>query len=327
MILLTSVGPVPSEVNSQQLFDACLTKPARQSVLFDCLSRIMARPRRARDRTRSIKTPVAAQDHAGRAEAQERGRILVAEDNVINQQVAIGVLGALGYRSDVVVDGHGAVEASARVPYAAILMDCQMPEMDGYQAAQEIRRREGSGRHTPIIALTADVLKDARAKSLAAGMDDYIAKPLKPEELAAALNRWLQTAATPAEVTKKFDPKGAVDDAVLDGLRKLEQFGAPGLLKKLTGIFLEDTARRLTDLREAAQQGDLVGLRKLAHTLRGSAANMGAREVVRICGELEALGDDDIGIAASLIDDLEKNLDAVRDALLSNNVQGEQCAS
>ncbi len=177
LILLTSVGPIDAEVNSEHLFDACLSKPARQSELYDCLSRIMARPRGVEDETRRMATPAAAPERASLVAVPERGRILVAEDNVVNQQVAIGVLAGLGYRSDVVSNGREAVEAAARLPYSAILMDCQMPEMDGYQAAQEIRRREGTGRRTPIIALTADVLKDARAKSLAAGMDDYITKP------------------------------------------------------------------------------------------------------------------------------------------------------
>ena len=239
------------------------------------------------------------------------------------------MLAGLGYRSDVVCNGHEAVEAAARLPYAAILMDCQMPEMDGYQAAQEIRRREGIGRHTPIIALTADVLKDARAKSLAAGMDDYITKPLKPEELAVVLDRRLLTPAAPTyqAVAKKHRPEAAVDHAVLDGLRKLEQFGAPGLVKRLTDIFIQDTARQLADLRDSAQQSDLDRLRKLAHTLKGSAANMGAREMVRICGEIEALGEnDDIGVASALVADLERSLDPVRDVLLSKTGPDVQCA-
>lgn len=324
LVLLTSVGPVDSEVNSEHLFDACLTKPARQSALYDCLSRIMARPRLVEDESRRNETPAAAQERARQVAARERGRILVAEDNVVNQQVAVGVLAGLGYHSDVVSNGHEAVEA-AQLPYAAILMDCQMPEMDGYQAAQEIRRREGTGRHTPIIALTADVLKDARAKSLAAGMDDYITKPLKPEELAVALDRWLLTsaAATNQAAAKKRRAEGAVDHALLNGLRKLEQSGAPGLVKRLTDIFLQDTARRLTDLRDSVQQGDSERLRKLAHTLKGSAANLGAREIVRICAELEELGENgDIGTAPSLVADLERTLDPVRDALLSENVTG-----
>jgi len=160
----------------------------------------------------------------------------------VNQQVAAGVLAGLGYRADVVANGIEAVEAAGRVPYAAILMDCQMPEMDGYAAAQEIRRREGTARHTPIIALTADILKDARAKSLSAGMDDYVTKPLKPEQLAAALERWLPSSRKSPAVAADPRPEGAVDRQVLDrqvldrqlldGLRQVERAGTPAWSKK-----------------------------------------------------------------------------------------------
>jgi len=250
--------------------------------------------------------------------------------------VAVGVLAALGYRADVVANGIEAVAAVGRVPYAAILMDCQMPEMDGYEAAQEIRRREGSARHTPIIALTADILKDARAKSLSAGMDDYVTKPLNPEQLAAALARWLPSAAAlKSQKSQKSrtgaadpQPAGAIDRQVLDGhaldgLRKVERAGAPGLVKKVTDLFLEDTPRQLTDLLDSAQRGDCARLAKLAHTLKGSAANLGAREMVRVCGELEALGQDgDVSIVPSLVADLESQFNSVRDALLCEDVTG-----
>src|SRR5260370_39244975 len=119
------------------------------------------------------------------------------------------------------------------VPYAAILRDCEMPEMDGYQATQEIRRREGTGRHTPIIALTADALKDARAKSLSAGMDDHITKPLKPQELAAALGRWLRRVDELENQAVAAQPpaEGTGHPSALDGLRELERTGAPGPVK------------------------------------------------------------------------------------------------
>jgi signal transduction histidine kinase/DNA-binding response OmpR family regulator len=164
LILLTSIGQTGPELNRDRFFDACLTKPAPQSQLYDCLAHVMARSNPAEDGFMPVEIPSASQNRAKKLGAPQGGRILVAEDNVVNQQVALGVLATLGYSADVVANGHEAVEAMARAPYAAILMDCQMPEMDGYQATQEIRRREGPGRHTPIIALTADVLKDARAK-------------------------------------------------------------------------------------------------------------------------------------------------------------------
>jgi signal transduction histidine kinase/CheY-like chemotaxis protein/HPt (histidine-containing phosphotransfer) domain-containing protein len=323
LVLLTSIGHVGSEATPAGPFDACLTKPARQSALYDGLAHVMAGPQLAEDGVPSGEISSAPRKRTRRAAGRRGASILVAEDNVVNQQVAVGVLAALGYRADVVANGIEAVEAAGRVPYAAILMDCQMPEMDGYEAALEIRRREGSARHTPIIALTADILKDARAKSLSAGMDDYVTKPLKPEMLAAALARWLPSSAALKSPTGAADPRpaGAVDRQVLDRLRKVERAGTPGLVKKVTDLFLEDTPRQLADLLDSAQRGDCARLAKLAHTLRGSAANVGAREMVRVCGELEAVGQD-ISIVPSLVADLESQFNSVRDALLCEDATG-----
>ena len=325
LILLTSIGQTGPEPNRDGFFDACLTKPAPQSQLYDCLARVMAGSNLAEDELLRVEIPSASQRRAKRLAARQGGRILIAEDNVVNQQVAIGVLATLGYRSDVVANGREAVEAMGLVPYAAILMDCQMPEMDGYEATQEIRRREGTGRHTPIIALTADVLKDARAKSLAAGMDDHITKPLNPQELAAALGRWLPRVDKfeNQAVTAQSRPEGAVDHIALDGLRELERTGAPGLVKKITDMFLQDTPRQLTALRDSVQNGDSVRLVRVAHTLKGSAANLGAREMVRICDELQVIGEaENISIAPSLVADLESQFGSVRDAILSEEATG-----
>jgi signal transduction histidine kinase/CheY-like chemotaxis protein/HPt (histidine-containing phosphotransfer) domain-containing protein len=323
LILLTSIGQIDRDPNHDGIFDACLTKPARQSELYDCLARVMASPRPAEGELRRVEIPSAFQRRAKKMVTPRAGRILIAEDNVVNQQVAIGVLATLGYRADVVANGREAVEAMGRVPYAAILMDCQMPEMDGYQATQEIRRREGTGRRTPIIALTADVLKDARDKSLSAGMDDHITKPLNPQELAAALDRCLTGVDKLESQAAAPPPDGAIDRTVLDGLRELESAGAPGLVKKVTDLFLQDTPGQLADLRNSLQKGDSVRLVRVAHTLKGSAANLGAHEMVRICSELQVLGEtENIGIAPSLIADLENQFGPVRDALLSEDTTG-----
>ncbi len=322
LILLTSIGQTGPEPNRDGLFDACLTKPAPQSQLYDCLARVMVGSNLAEDEFRRVEIPSASQKRAKRSVKRRGGRILIAEDNVVNQQVAIGVLATLGYDADIVANGREAVKAVGHLPYAAILMDCQMPEMDGYQATQEIRRREGAGRHTPIIALTADVLKDARAKSLSAGMDDHITKPLDPQELAAVLDRWLPSAdeLESQAVAAAPRPEGAVDRTVLDGLRELERAGAPGLVKKIMDLFLQDTPGQLADLRDSLQKGDSVRLVRVAHTLKGSAANLGAREMVRICTELQVLGEaENISIAPSLVADLESQFGPVRDALLSED--------
>jgi CheY-like chemotaxis protein len=235
LILLTSIGKVGSELEHERLFDACLTKPARQSALYDCLAQTMADPDLAKVQgPRIAPTP---RKRTKRAAGRPGVRILVAEDNIVNQQVAVGVLAALGYRADVVANGLEAVEAIGLVPYAAILMDCQMPEMDGFEAAQEIRRREKTGRHIPIIALTADILKEARAKCLAAGMDDYITKPLKMEELGAAIERWLPTTVASKSQTNPH-PEGDISIApslVADLDSPFDPVRDPRLPEKSTG--------------------------------------------------------------------------------------------
>ena len=125
-----------------------------------------------------------------------RARVLVAEDNLVNQRVAARTLEKFGCRVDVVTNGLEAVEAAGRIAYHCIFMDCQMPEMDGYEAVTEIRRHEAqTGAHVPIIAMTANAMEGDRDRCLAAGMDDYVAKPVQPRTLRATLERWVERSA------------------------------------------------------------------------------------------------------------------------------------
>jgi signal transduction histidine kinase/CheY-like chemotaxis protein len=169
---------------------AALVKPVPASQMFDTVTRVLCDPH-------SPAKPQSAAQGTGwsgpeRGEAASTAPILVVEDNPINQQVACGWLRKLGYRADVAANGFEALEALERIPYAAILMDCQMPEMDGYEATAAIRRREGTAHRTPVIAMTANAMQGDRERCLKAGMDDYLPKPVRLEDLDAALRRWLR---------------------------------------------------------------------------------------------------------------------------------------
>jgi CheY-like chemotaxis protein len=192
LLLLSSVS-VEAEAAARAGFEARLTKPVRLSSLYDALVRAVSPAPTKADR--------AAAPPPGPVPGS-RGVILVVEDNAINQEVAKGIMAKLGFGSDVAADGVEALEALERRSYDAVLMDCHMPEMDGFEATAEIRRREASRRHVPIIAMTAGARAEDRERCLAAGMDDYLAKPVKSRELAAVLDRWM-AAARPAAAGDK----------------------------------------------------------------------------------------------------------------------------
>ncbi|MEO7863612.1 MAG: response regulator [Nitrospirales bacterium] len=209
LVLLTSLGfRRQSEKAKWAGIHANLTKPVHRSQFFDCLSRIVQMPAMSaaaamdgdsasQPREKVLVTRYGITDAIGASPA----RILMAEDNSVNQKVAVCMLEKLGYRADVVATGLEAVEAIARVRYALVLMDCEMPEMDGWEATAMIRNREkehGSER-LPIIAVTANAMSGDREKCLNAGMDDYLAKPVKLDQLKALLVRWIPVRSTPDE--------------------------------------------------------------------------------------------------------------------------------
>jgi CheY-like chemotaxis protein/HPt (histidine-containing phosphotransfer) domain-containing protein len=254
-------------------------------------------------------------------------RILLAEDNLVNQRVAQEMLQRLGYRVDIAANGREAVAAFAQGDYAAVLMDCQMPEMDGYEATAAIRRREGDdpkARYTPIIAMTANALEGDRERCLAAGMDDHLPKPVTTEKLVAVLQRWIPRDGPAAPGSEGEASRAGVPDdraesldaTVLAGLRGLQQPGAPDLLSQLIELFLGDAAPRLAGLAQAVAQGDARALERQAHTLKGSSANIGARRLARLCEDLELLGrSGELGRAPGLLTQLEAEFDRVRAAL------------
>ena len=188
LVMLTSSGVRGDAATAHAAgIAAYLTKPVRQSQLFDCLTTVVSNSFNVGESS-SVAVPNLITKHNLREGKRMSNKlILIAEDNIVNQKVAVRQLQKLGYRADAVANGREAVEAVGRIPYDLVLMDCQMPEMDGYEATAEIRRLEGSLKRTPIVAMTAHALIGDREKSLAAGMDDHITKPVKQEELARVL--------------------------------------------------------------------------------------------------------------------------------------------
>jgi PAS domain S-box-containing protein len=221
--------------------------------------------------------------------AAEGGRplVLVAEDNPINRKVVLAMLDKLGYQAEAVNNGLEAVEACARSAYQAVLMDCMMPEMDGYRATAWIRQREAGARRTPILALTASTAPGDREKCFAAGMDGYLSKPVSLRALEETLRRWvLQRPAPPVE---NGDDVGSGSRLPPEHpLRLLEAQGRREAVMEIIDLFLQTTPLRLARLREVAEEGEEAVFLSLAHSLRGAALQLGAREIARLCAEAQA---------------------------------------
>jgi two-component system sensor histidine kinase/response regulator len=246
-------------------------------------------------------------------------RVLLVEDNEVNQAVAIAILTRLGYHADVVGDGQQAVEQVTRRRYGLVLMDCQLPVLDGYQATAEIRRREGPTRHTPIVAMTAGVLED-RQRCLAAGMDDHIAKPVLLGEVQALLSRWLGsavTAPTPAGPAVAAQSGVAVlDESRLTELGRLDPTGAAVLVSRLVECFLDRIPVDLADLRAAVDQQDAARVTRIAHRLKGAAGTVGSSGMVGLCEQLEVLAHSrPTASAGNLLPRLEQEFNRVIQAL------------
>lgn len=188
LILLTAVGKRgDSKIAEEVGFAAYLTKPIRRGHLERCIVTVLGQARGSAGHPPRLVTRHTLDDQ----EARERARVLLAEDNRVNQKVAVRMLEKMGYRVDVVANGREAVEAMERMSYDIVLMDCFMPEMNGYEATMEIRRRQSGNERIPVVALTADVTLSSKERCLEAGMDDHVTKPVKREVLAETLQRWI----------------------------------------------------------------------------------------------------------------------------------------
>jgi PAS domain S-box-containing protein len=282
LLLLSSAGQHTDLARARAAgISRCLSKPVRQAELLNAILRAVHR-QEAEERTAAPAAP-------GAGAAVRPLRVLLAEDGLVNQQVAVGLLELRGHRVLVANNGKEALAALEKERFDVVLMDVQMPEMDGLEAAAAIRQCERqTGGHVPIIAMTAHAMKGDRERCLAAGMDGYLAKPIQARALDEALAGVAAGPAEPAEAAPVPPTEGVLDwDAALERVN-----GRPDFLKKMTKLFFEECTRLMPEVRAAIDRADGPTLRRVAHTLKGSADCFAAGPTVRAAQRLETMGRD-----------------------------------
>jgi CheY-like chemotaxis protein len=287
-----------------------LPKPVRHDQLRECLRTVLGivvedahTPRQNEPATPQLVTRHTLLDH------RPRQRLLIVEDNLINQKLAVRMAEKLGYQPFVANNGQEALKALDTEEFAAILMDCQMPVMDGFEATRLIRERESSilkhqapnemrdvspeqrAEHIPIIAVTANAMQGDREHCLAAGMDDYLAKPIQLEALRAVLYRWAAPS-TPPDTVSEFPALGPHGGrGVFDPASMFRNIGGDNqLFAQLVEMFLDQHPAMLAAIKEGLIRGDSLAVERTAHTLKGTAGNLCAPEVVLAASRLEAIG-------------------------------------
>jgi PAS domain S-box-containing protein len=315
LVLMTSLGGrgaarEPGEVG----FAAYLVKPVRQSDLFDCLANVLAGS--AADAAPAAESQAAARREAIDANRRATARILLAEDNITNQQVALGILKKLGMRADAVANGAEALRSLETIPYDLVLMDMQMPEMDGVEATRRIRDPQSDvmDHEIPIIAMTANALQGDRERCLEAGMNGYVAKPVSPAALAEALERWLPRESATVTAVSGFaasrpavsapeptGPEAAMPAGAADAVdTEVPVFDRVGLLARLMGDeelsrlvideFLADIPLQIQALRSFLAAGDATGSTRQAHSIKGASANVGGEALRAVALAAERAG-------------------------------------
>ncbi|HZM51086.1 MAG TPA: response regulator, partial [Vicinamibacteria bacterium] len=278
VVLLAPIGR-RANTDGPDAPDAVLTKPVRPSVLEEQVIAVLAGEA-------AVTVPEPAGGSAVEVDAHAP-LVLVVEDNDINRLVALRTLERLGYRTAGVRNGLEAVETFKPETYAAVLMDCQMPVMDGYEATGRLRAAEVGRRPTPILAMTAGVLAGDRERCLAAGMDDYISKPVAFEDLAAALRRWVPRGDSAEDLPPApVAPGAGLDARVLGELRALDAPGS-GFFQGVIGLFLSTAPGRLDALVAAVRSADAEAVRRVGHALRSTCGNVGAKRMYDLCASLE----------------------------------------
>ena len=293
VMLTTLLNRLSTQTMKATGIAACLVKPIRQARLLECLVDVMSASGAV-----AGPSPEASGDSPVAIPKDSNVRILLAEDNVVNQRVALKQLKKLGFSADAVSNGNEVLSALQRVPYDIIIMDCQMPEMDGYEVTGRIRQSGSDSyihlRSAPyIIALTANAMRGDRERCLSLGMNDYLTKPLHLRDLESVLQRALlriqPASVAPLPVEEKPLPD-VLDRTVINGLKELREPGQPDPLRELVELFFRDAEPRLKQMEAAATAGDMPKVAAAAHTLKGSASNLGARRLSALCAALEKQG-------------------------------------
>ena len=284
VVRMTFVGAeLDAESLRQSGFAAQISKPIWKSSLQDCLLAILDGGSDVPRRSQPLSLPSAA--------GRSQGRVLVAEDNATNQQVALEILHKLGYEAEQASNGANAIRALRRRDYDVVLMDCEMPEMDGLEATRRIRSGENGVRdpNIPIVALTASAMAADRDRCLHAGMNDYVSKPVDPQQLAAVLARW--TGANKPTLQPLFANPSAASSSVFDEHELLARLmGDRKLALKLVNSFLRDVPGKLVELHRALEDGNGESIRREAHSLKGCAANLSAPILKTLAVELQQAG-------------------------------------
>jgi two-component system, sensor histidine kinase and response regulator len=317
LVLLSTRDDHDSASDISQLFVATLTKPLRRAQLFGCVARIMTlQPGPAWDAPQAGSAAAAAAPAPAPAARAVGPRILLVEDNPVNREVAVGMLESLGCATEAAENGWLAIEAMNVTTYDAVLMDCQMPVMDGLTATGEIRRREQSsgGARVPIIALTANAMDGDRERCLAAGMDDFLSKPFTQQQLATLLRRWLALRALPESERRDQSRVPLIDAGVL---RNIAALAKPTLLNSMIDLYLQHSPSLIVAIETAAANMQAEALFQSVHTLKSSTANLGGARLASVTKECETLvREGGIAQAAPLVARIRKEYQEFCTALL-----------
>jgi len=314
VVILTSIGERGDAARLESLgCSGYLVKPVKQLQLFDTIVTIL-KQKKTEGKGKSM--PIVTR-HTITEQKHQKVRILVAEDNPMNQKLTVTILQRAGYGVDAVENGLKAIEALKRSTYDLVFMDVQMPEMDGFEATKAIRNFEGDRQHTPVIAMTAHVMKGDQERCLEAGMDDYISKPIEPQVMFKVIEKWIISSAIQERIStvQESKEKKHKPDIPLDmetALKRLD--GDKDLFKELMSEFLYHASEQLSILEEAVRKGDAKCVVREAHAIKGAAGNLGAKNLADSALRLEQLGrTGNLDKGENLIADLQKELKRLKE--------------